>query len=300
MAAETRLKSPIAEKLTEMRVSISLPCARCGYDMRGLAADGDCPECGEPIRLTIIEVVDPAARRLEPIHNQKLIGNSIFGIVLFYFISVVLAVFAALGHSPESLPVPELLRTFPSSAFLWISSASGLVALLNLTPMMVSCRRNELQGYRHGIALTFFGIVLWIIGMIFISMILLPNPLHSAPVAMFFDTCLPVVAAALVFSGFRKLVPRLGQRSRAFRQAQGSRQRMDDLLATLIVVIVGRTCMAVSPEDSNLSMFGLITMVISMSLVVIGLGYLLRNTVWIRRALMTPPPALSEILRPID
>ena len=130
-------------------------------------------------------------------------------------------------------------------------------------------------------------------------MVLLPNPLHSAPVAMFFDTCLPVVAAALVFSGFRKLVPRLGQRSRAFRQAQGSRQRMSDLLLTLIVVIVGRTFIAVSPGDSNLSMFGLITMVISMSLVVVGLGYLLRNTAWIRRALVTPPPALSELLRPI-
>ena len=299
MAAETRLKSPIAEELTQMRVSISLPCARCGYDMRGLAADGDCPECGEPIRLTIIEVIDPAARRLEPIHNQKLIGNSIFGIVLCYFISVALAALAALGHSPDSLPVPESLRAFPSSAFLWISSAGGFVALLNLTPIMVLYRHNELQDCRQGIALTFVGLVLWVISMVLISMVLLPNPLHSAPVAMFFDTCLPVVAAALVFSGFRKLVPRLGQRSRAFRQAQGSRQRMSDLLLTLIVVIVGRTFIAVSPGDSNLSMFGLITMVISMSLVVVGLGYLLRNTAWIRRALVTPPPALSELLRPI-
>ena len=299
MAAETRLKSPIAEELTQMRVSISLPCARCGYDMRGLAADGDCPECGEPIRLTIIEVIDPAARRLEPIHNQKLIGNSIFGIVLFYFISVALAAFAALGHSPDSLPVPESLRTFPSSTFLWISSAGGFVALLNLTPIMVLYRHNELQDCRQGIALTFVGLVLWVISMVLISIVLLPNPLHSAPVAMFFDTCLPVVAAALVFSGFRKLIPRLGQRSRAFRQAQGSRQRMSDLLLTLIVVIVGRTFIAVSPGDSNLSMFGLITMVISMSLVVVGLGYLLRNTAWIRRALVTPPPALSELLRPI-
>ena len=71
MTTESMPKSPIASDLTQMRVALPLPCARCGYDVRNLAADGDCPECGEPIRLTIIEVVDPATRRLEPIQNQK-------------------------------------------------------------------------------------------------------------------------------------------------------------------------------------------------------------------------------------
>ena len=136
--------------------------------------------------------------------------------------------------------------------------------------------------------------------MVLIAMILLGSSSNSEAVTMLFDTCLPVVAGGLVFSGFRRLVPRLGQRSRAFRQAQGSRQRMNDLLAALVVIIVGRTLLVVAAPDSNLALLGLIVMVMSFSLVVIGFGYLLRNIVWIRNALISPPPALPELLKPIN
>lgn len=114
---------------------------------------------------------------------------------------------------------------------------------------------------------------------------------------MLLDTCLPVISTSIIFSGFRKLIPRLGQRSRAFRQAQGSRQRMNDLLATLVVIIIGRTLLVASTPNSGTATFGLIVMVMSISLIVIGLGYLVRNTLWIRRALVTPPPTINELLR---
>ena len=113
---------------------------------------------------------------------------------------------------------------------------------------------------------------------------------------MLFDACLPALTAALVFSGFKKLIPRLGLRSRAFRQAQGSRQRMNDLLVALLFVLVGRVLIVTSASDSNLAILGLIIMVMSISLILIGFGYLVRNTIWIRQALATPPPALSDLL----
>jgi hypothetical protein len=75
---------------------------------------------------------------------------------------------------------------------------------------------------------------------------------------------------------------------------------MSDLLAALAVIIVGRTLLVVSTPDSNISLLGLIVMVMSLSLIVIGLGYLLRNTIWIRNALITPPPAIPELLRPMN
>jgi hypothetical protein len=119
---------------------------------------------------------------------------------------------------------------------------------------------------------------------------------QSGAMAMLFDTCLPAITAGIVFSGFKKLVPRLGLRSRAFRQAQGSRQRMNDLLVALVFVLIGRALIIASPGDTNLAMLGLIVMIMSLSLIVFGLGYLLRNTIWIRQALVTPPPALSDLL----
>ncbi len=85
MMTESRPKSPLADNLSQMRVMLSMPCARCGYELRELQADGDCPECGEPIRLTIIEVVDPTSRRLQPIHNPRVVGNAIAGVVVVLF-----------------------------------------------------------------------------------------------------------------------------------------------------------------------------------------------------------------------
>ncbi|MDP7004817.1 MAG: hypothetical protein QF718_01215 [Phycisphaerales bacterium] len=300
MTAESKPKSPIASDLTQMRVALSLQCSRCGYDIRNLAADGDCPECGKPIRLTIIEVVDPTTQRLEPIHNQKLIANSIFGIVFFYFLSTILAVLVLVTTAPDSLPIPDSVRQIPQTGFMWISSACGFVSLLNLVPIIKMCKSNKLHGCKQGIAMTFLGLAIWSVSMILIAIVLLSGQFNTTSVTMILEICVPVIAAALVFSGFRKLVPRLGQRSRAFRQAQGSRQRMNDLLAALVVVIIGRVLIAVSPEESNLSMFGLIITVMSLTLIVVGLGYLLRNVLWIRKALITPPPALTELLRPIS
>jgi hypothetical protein len=297
VSTETKPKSPIAEDLSQMVLAQSLPCVRCGYDLRNLQADGDCPECGEPIRLTIIETVDPATRRLSPIHDPKKIGNSLVGIVLFFFLSTLLAVIALLIDAPNSLPVPQIVRGFPSSVIVWGATCFSLIAFLMLTPLIQMCQRKELIGCRAGILLTGSGLLLWALSMLFVNMLLLNGVVNDSGFVILFDTCLPVISAGLIFSGFRKLIPRLGQRSRAFRQAQGSRQRMNDLLAALVVIIVGRLFLVISIPDSNMSFLGLIILVMSISLVVIGIGYLLRNTIWIRRALITPPPALTELLK---
>jgi len=291
-------RPPIADDLMEMVIALTMPCSRCGYDLRGLQADGDCPECGEPIRLTIIETVDPASRRLAPMHQPRKIGNAITGIVTSFTISFILAVIALLIHAPSTLPIPHFLRAFPSSAVVWASAGFGFLSFLFLIPMMRMCQRKELVGCRGGILFIGFGVLAWSTSLLFLVLFFLRSFLELEPYSMLFDTFIPVISTGLVFSGFRKLIPRLGLRSRAFRQAQGSRQRMNDLLAALVVVIVGRTFVETATGNSNLSILGLIIMIMSISLIVIGLGYLFRNTLWIRQALITPPPALNELLQP--
>ena len=293
-------RPPIADDLKELVVSLALPCARCGYDLRNLKADGDCPECGEPIRLTIIETVDPASKRLSPIQKPKTIGNAITGIVASFTISFILAIVALLIYSPSSLPIPHFLRAFPATAVVWVTAGFGFLSFLCLIPMLRMSQRNELDGCRGGILLTGAGLLLWSASLLFLVLFFFGTFLENESYSMLFNTFIPVITAGLVFSGFRKLIPRLGLRSRAFRQAQGSRQRMNDLLAALVVVIVGRTLLETAPTDSNLSILGLIVMIMSISLIVIGLGYLLRNTLWIRQALITPPPALNELLQPTE
>ena len=59
---------------------------------------------------------------------------------------------------------------------------------------------------------------------------------------------------------------------------------MNDLLAALIFVIIGRMLISLSSHDSNLATLGMIIMVLSITLIVVGLLYIIRNTLWIRSA----------------
>ena len=294
MSDDQKTSSPIAEDLSHMQIAIPLPCTRCGYDVQGLTADGDCPECSKPIRLTIFEIVDPLSKRLGSIPNPASVGNSITGAVLFFSCSVLLAVFAMYARSPSLIPVPATLRGVNAPLYVWIASFAGLLAILSFIPLFRLRRQGELQACQRSIELTSVGLLAWTFAMALVAM-----ELQSFQIGALYDTYIPVVASVLVFSGFRRLVPRLGKRSLAFRQAQSSRQRMNVLLATLVVLVVGRVITEGVPYDSVLRVWGLILIVMSVLLIVVGLMYLLKNVIWIRKSLISPPPALSELLRSI-
>jgi hypothetical protein len=199
-------------------------------------------------------------------------------------------------HAPV-IPLPRIMQSIPPQQLVLASASFGLLALVALLPMLSMCTRKELVGCKGGLSLTCTGLLVWSCSMFLAYVMLFGQFKQGGAMSMLFDTCLPAITAGIVFSGFKKLVPRLGLRSRAFRQARGSRQRMNDLLVALVFVLVGRSLIVVSPGDTNLAMFGLIVMIMSLSLIVFGLGYLLRNTIWIRQSLITPPPALSDLLR---
>ena len=73
---------------------------------------------------------------------------------------------------------------------------------------------------------------------------------------------------------------------------------MNDLLAALLFAAIGRIFILISSHDSNLATLGMIIMVLSITLIVVGLIYLIRNTLWIRSALCSPPPSLGQLLKP--
>lgn len=52
-------------------LSGELPCWVCAYDLSGLSVTGVCPECGTPVRTTLLAVVDPAAATFEPMRMPR-------------------------------------------------------------------------------------------------------------------------------------------------------------------------------------------------------------------------------------
>ena len=159
------------------------------------------------------------------------------------------------------------------------------------------CYCGTIQGCSLGIVLTGLGLLSFAILMGASRWILLGSIEYGTLITLLFDTILPALALGVTFIGLRRLVPRLGQRSREFRLAQGSRQRMNDLLAALVFVVIGRTSISISQHDSNFATLGMIIMVLCITLILVGLLYLIRNTFWIRSAICSPPPSLQEILR---
>lgn len=49
---------PPAPKTDVTGLAPGVPCVRCGYDLAGLAMDGRCPECGEPVGASVSALTD--------------------------------------------------------------------------------------------------------------------------------------------------------------------------------------------------------------------------------------------------
>ncbi len=67
--AEGSRDAAVARRLTG-----ELRCISCGYELRGLSIREACPECGVPVRATLLGVVDPRAEELEPLYAPGVVA----------------------------------------------------------------------------------------------------------------------------------------------------------------------------------------------------------------------------------
>ncbi len=86
-----------------------LPCFRCGYDLRGSAPQGPCPDCGQPYRRES-QYVDVVRQKLRLIQDDALF--TLFGSLFFDFLVATFAVLALGSGSPAWLVFVPFLAFF--------------------------------------------------------------------------------------------------------------------------------------------------------------------------------------------
>ncbi|RMH14734.1 MAG: hypothetical protein D6695_00430 [Planctomycetota bacterium] len=126
-APTDRGSAEIARELTG-----DLPCARCGYNLRGLSILDVCAECGLPIKATILALVDPQADELKAIDHPRLVQAGLLAWMAGAFVAC-LAVWAVRGSALASdmLGIPPLQWHLPAVAIgAMIVSMLGALTLV--------------------------------------------------------------------------------------------------------------------------------------------------------------------------
>ncbi len=86
-----------------------LPCFRCGYDLRGSAPQGPCPDCGQPYRRES-QYVDVVRQKLRLIQDDALFA--LLGSLFFDFLAATFVVLALNSGSPAWLVFAPFLAFF--------------------------------------------------------------------------------------------------------------------------------------------------------------------------------------------
>lgn len=110
----------------------SLPCVRCGYDLRGLSIRGVCPECGTPLRTTILYRVDPEADAFKPIRFPKLVAASLVVWPSASLLAILSLWMPRIAELLRSFGLPVEAAAIPFSEIAIGASIVAAIALLGL------------------------------------------------------------------------------------------------------------------------------------------------------------------------
>ena len=138
-------------------VVFDLPCVRCQYNLRTLERSGRCPECGEPVELSLrayhYAFADPVwIRKLE--FGGRLIIGALLCFVLAAFIITILAVWQPFRFAGAAWPIQGLL-------LLLLTAGAWLVTSPNPRATRTETWHAVRRATRAGLLLCLSGAALW-------------------------------------------------------------------------------------------------------------------------------------------
>lgn len=303
---------------TRLAVSLEgkLPCACCGYDLRGVSILGVCPECGTAVRATLLAVVDPLAAELRPIDRPRRVA---LGLLVWVGGLGIAAVAAGAGLIRQVLAAWNYGETVSDPAWLaWLVallvcvSALGAAALVK--PHDAVPRRDTVMAW----------VAVALHGPLAVSAVMLSGlqPMGwvgasksgasaIGPLAVIWEpspdrTTLRLIAGVTglgIIICLRPVTRVLVARSLAIRTGRVDRQTMLATAAAIVVVVIGdvlglgaRWVGGGGVASEWMSLAAVTLLGLGGLLLCIGLFSSLVDSVRIARAIIRPGPSMQQVL----
>lgn len=279
-------------------IAAELRCGRCGYNLRGLSPLGKCPECGHDIWATVVRTIDPAASRLPKLTNPKAVAWATLWIMLSAAMSAFLLAF---GSVRDALNVSHSgilgIATEHLAMAACVTALSGEIGVLILAPPRGKERSSTLW---VRIWLLAIGFIAWAACNYWWSTLVAGS---STPGAQMIVRIVMAASWVIALLGIDGILKAIGQRSRAYRTARGGRQSAQGMIAACAALCLGALVQGLARMNvlpRSVEMYGNVVAWASALMLLIGLAYMLINTLWIFRALIAPPPPLNALLLRVD
>ncbi|HYE61994.1 MAG TPA: hypothetical protein VD997_08345 [Phycisphaerales bacterium] len=280
----------------------SLPCIRCRYDLKGLSILAQCPECGTPVRATLLAVVDPRASELQPIRRP---GLTAAGLITWG----VAALLAALGGWALwliiILPSGDINRFLPAlrAIIMVATAASGIGALALIDPhpgIRPRARRMAAAGAAFYVLLL---IIVWLMLYKHAATLRLSGPMSwttTDDVRTLLGLALAVCLGAIILL-LRPNARLLAARSLLLREGRVDRQTLLGLVVVLALAALGDSLSLIGlsiQAGETFLMLGQSLLLVAAILFTLGLVGVVIDCLRIAKVVAQPPLSLESLLEP--
>ncbi|HEX2839003.1 MAG TPA: hypothetical protein VHN77_12850 [Phycisphaerales bacterium] len=280
-----------------------LRCARCTYNLKGLSITTVCPECGVPVRATLLHTVDPMAAELRPVRVPFITAH---GLILWTGAALAAGLMVWCLRLADLLSYPAWLPDFQWMRQLIVLAAalSGVGALVLIRPQSHLPRRMT--------TLAAIGCALYIPLCLFLYRIhavmdveapspygLVMHPRLDRSLIRLLE--LATLGAILLL--LRPIARHLQARSFLMRTGRVDRQTMAAMLAVLGVIALGDILVLAAgggrgPVQDILRQVGQLVILIGSMLFSLGLCGMLIDTLRMRAVILEPPLTLEDLIAP--
>ena len=281
----------------------NVPCARCRYNLRGLSVRGVCPECGTPVRGTLLVLIDPAASEFQPMYAPKLTAALLtmwaWGALASALCVLLLRLneFSSLVVGGE-FPVGLALQRAPAV----LMAISGIGALAHVRPHRGIPAWESMLAALGTAAYGPLVVAMWHIHAEIDAA--LPHPYADDPTAALEERAWWRLAAAAcgaaAIVGVRPVARLMVSRCMLMRTGRVDRQTLLVIVGVLGVTMVGDVCRLLGAQLGDawelLRPVGTAFIGVGSALIVLGLVGVVVDAWRIRYAILTPPLSLGDVL----